>query len=179
MGRRNTLIAEFQPSILAIITVAMLVEYFSGGFCQISSAQINGSQYLDPHNAARAMVGVPALSWSANLADYALNYANSQRNQCLPLTHSNGPFGENLFWGSAKDPEWTALDAVTDWTDEVAFYNYAENSCTPGQMCGHYTQVVWNTTTDVGCAHVKCNDASDYIICSYNPPGNWIGERPF
>ena len=99
----------------------MLVElYFSGGFCQISNAQTNGSQHLDPYNAARAMVGVAALSWSANLADYALDYENSQRNQCLPLKHSNGQFEENLFWGSAKDPEWTPLDAATDWTEEVA-----------------------------------------------------------
>ncbi|KAG0615122.1 hypothetical protein M758_5G016200 [Ceratodon purpureus] len=161
-------------SILAIITVTILVE-----FCFFTSAQTTGSEYLDPHNAARATVGVPPLSWSSDLADYALAYAQTQASQCLPLTHSHGQYGENLFWGSAKDPEWTALDAVTAWTDEVAYYDYATNSCTPGQMCGHYTQVVWNTTTQVGCAHVKCNDDADYIICSYDPPGNWIGELPY
>lgn len=35
-------------------------------------------EFVDAHNAARATVGVPPLSWSANLADYALQYANTQ-----------------------------------------------------------------------------------------------------
>jgi pathogenesis-related protein 1 len=170
-----------------ISVAAQLVNFISVTNAQTST----GSEYLDPHNAARATVGVPALSWSADLANYALAYAATQAGQCIPLTHSNGEYGENLFWGSAKEPAWTALDAVTAWTDEVAYYDYATNSCTPGQMCGHYTQVVWQSTTHVGCAHVNCtcsstcdpdadpNYTGDYIICSYDPPGNWIGERPY
>lgn len=66
--------------------------------------------------------------------------ALAQVGQCRSLRHSHGPYGENLFWGSGSD--WTGQDAVTMWADEVKYYDYWENSCTSGQMCGHYTQVV-------------------------------------
>lgn len=108
---------------------------------------VSSDDYLVPHNAARAAVGVAPLSWSSDLESYALGYAQSQVNQCLPLQHSHGPYGENLFWGSGK--EWTPEEAVTAWTDEVEDYDYETNSCTAGKMCGHYTQVVWANTTQV------------------------------
>jgi pathogenesis-related protein 1 len=133
--------------------------------------------FLAPHNAARSKVGVPALKWNVTLATYARNYAISQQAKCTPLQHSDGPYGENLFWGSGK--AWTPNDAVTSWVNEQSDYNYATNTCTAGKVCGHYTQVVWRTTTDVGCASVLCNDRSVYIICSYNPPGNYVGQRPY
>ena len=42
--------------------------------------------------------------------------------------------------------------AVTAWVNEEADYHYASNTCDAGQMCGHYTQIVWATTTKLGCA---------------------------
>jgi pathogenesis-related protein 1 len=165
---------ELKPSILAtIMSFTVLVN-----LVHETEAQTGASEYLDPHNAARGVVGAPALSWSAELAEYARGYAATQVSRCVPLTHSRGEYGENLFWGSAGKA-WTPLDAVTAWTHEVADYDYGRNSCKAGQMCGHYTQVVWQSTTHVGCAHAVCSDGADYFICSYDPPGNWIGERPF
>lgn len=135
------------------------------------------SAFLTPHNAARSRVGVPPLKWSNTLATYARKYAYSQRGKCRPLTHSQGQYGENLFWGYGK--AWTPREAVNFWVGEAKDYRYSTNSCTPGKMCGHYTQVVWRTTREVGCASVLCSDQAIYIICSYNPPGNWIGRRPY
>ena len=144
---------------------------------QLPSNANNPTAFLTPHNAARRKVGVPLLTWSTALATYAHNYANSQKGQCLPLKHSGGPYGENLFWGSGK--AWTPNDAVTMWVAEAKDYKLSTNTCNPGKMCGHYTQVVWKSTTHVGCASVLCNDQSIYIICSYNPPGNYVGQRPY
>lgn len=135
------------------------------------------SAYLKPHNAARRQVSVPALMWNATLASYALKYAKSQTNKCLPLTHSRGPYGENLFWGSGK--VWTPQDAVYYWVKEKADYIRATNKCKPGKVCGHYTQVVWRSTKSVGCASVACKDGSTYFICSYYPFGNIVGQAPY
>lgn len=47
---------------------------------------------------------------------------------------------------------------------------------------GHFTQLVWQSTTSVGCGAVLCdNDATGgvhgwYLVCEYYPPGNVIGE---
>ncbi|XP_061349906.1 pathogenesis-related protein PR-1-like [Gastrolobium bilobum] len=134
-------------------------------------------QFVIPQNAARSKVRVPPLVWSAKLESYAQWYANIRRNDCA-LEHSNGPYGENIFWGGGAG--WTPAQAVNAWVEEVQWYNYDLNSCAEGQMCGHYTQIVWNTTMNVGCASVTCTgDKGTFITCNYDPPGNYVGERPY
>ena len=41
----------------------------------------------------------------------------------------------------------------------------------------HYTQMVWPTTTRVGCAILAAD--WDYLICRYSPPGNIDGKPIF
>jgi hypothetical protein len=41
----------------------------------------------------------------------------------------------------------------------------------------HYTQMVWPTTTHVGCAIFAAQ--WDYLICRYSPPGNKDGKSLF
>ncbi len=43
---------------------------------------------------------------------------------------------------------------------------------------GHYTQLVWRGTRDVGCAKVFCSGYM-IVVCNYNPPGNVLGLRPY
>ncbi|XVF08006.1 hypothetical protein REPUB_Repub06bG0188000 [Reevesia pubescens] len=60
------------------------------------------------------------------------------------------------------------------------FYDPKSNTCAKGEMCGHYTQVLWKDTVRVGCARVKCcNGKGFYVIYNYDPPGNYINEHPF
>jgi len=120
--------------------VVMLVTTVQFATALLSPDANSPQAFLTPHNLARSKVGVPALQWNANLATYARNYANSQKSKCLPLTHSAGPYGENLFWGSGK--AWTPNEAVTFWVQEQSNYRYSTNQCQPGKMCGHYTQVM-------------------------------------
>ena len=142
-----------------------------------SQAQNSAQDYLSPHNAARAAVGVGAVSWSTKLQSYAESYANQRIGDCK-LQHSGGPYGENIFWGSGSS--WKAADAVNLWVGEKNDYNYASNSCAAGKQCGHYTQVVWRATTSIGCARVVCNNnAGVFIICSYEPAGNVVGQKPY
>ncbi|CAA6657664.1 unnamed protein product [Spirodela intermedia] len=139
-------------------------------------AQNAPQDYLDVHNTARSAVGVGPIAWNATLAAYAQNYANQRIADCQ-LVHSGGPYGENLFWGSGK--EWTAREAVQLWVDEKQYYNYTTNTCATGKVCGHYTQVVWRNSSNLGCARVKCNSRAIFITCNYSPRGNMVGQRPY
>ncbi|EPY76568.1 cysteine-rich secretory protein LCCL domain-containing 2 precursor [Camelus ferus] len=102
--------------------------------------------------------------------------------------------GQNLavHWGRYRSPGFH----VQSWYDEVKDYTYPyPHECNPwcpercsGTMCTHYTQIVWATTTKVGCAVNTCQrmnvwgdvwENAVYLVCNYSPKGNWIGEAPY
>ncbi|GME99936.1 hypothetical protein B5S28_g3214 [[Candida] boidinii] len=122
------------------------------------------SEILSAHNSCRAKHGVDALTWDSEVAAYAQAYADKYT--CSgSLTHSGGQYGENLAIG------YTTTGAVDAWYGEGENYDYSTCS-----VYDHFTQVVWKSTTKVGCAYKYCNSYwGTYIICSYETPGNVIG----
>ncbi|OIV96112.1 hypothetical protein TanjilG_13044 [Lupinus angustifolius] len=140
----------------------------------ICLAQNTPQDFLEVHNQAREEVGVGPLSWNHTLQAYAQNYANERIQDCN-MEHSYGPFGENLAEGY---DEMKGSDAVKFWLTEKPDYDYYSNSCVHDE-CGHYTQIVWRDSVHVGCARAKCDNDWVFVICSYYPPGNVEGERPY
>ncbi|XP_010525741.1 PREDICTED: pathogenesis-related protein PR-1 [Tarenaya hassleriana] len=136
------------------------------------------SQFMNPQNAARTHLRLNPLAWDKRLERYAMWWANQRRKDCA-LIHSNGPYGENLFWGSGKN--WSPVQAANGWLSEARNYNYNDNACNGGErMCGHYTQIMWRETRRIGCARVLCDGGLGvFIICNYDPPGNFLGRRPY
>ncbi|KAI3467157.1 hypothetical protein Pfo_023820 [Paulownia fortunei] len=159
---------SYNPLIFSCLALLFLVFH-------PAQAQNTRQDYLAAHNAAGARVGVGQMRWDANVAAYALAYANRIRGQCL-FQHSGGPYGENLAMSSGA---LTGRDAVRLWVDERRYYNYQSNSCRNGEVCGHYTQVVWRRSVRLGCARVRCNNGNWFVICNYDPPGNVVGQRPY
>lgn len=140
------------------------------------SSQAGIDQILETHNQWRKKVGVPPLKWSPTLANYAQEWAEKLLRENKFEHRQDSPYGENL--ASASGQQLSPQRVVDMWGDEVQFYNYNNNSCTPGEMCGHYTQVVWKSTTEVGCGMAR-NDGREVWVCNYNPPGNYVGQRPY
>ncbi|BAT86961.1 hypothetical protein LR48_Vigan09g255500 [Vigna angularis] len=142
----------------------------------VAYAQDSQADYLNEHNAARSDVGVANIVWDDTVAAFAQNYANQRIGDCN-LIHSggDGKYGENLA-GSSGDL--SGKDAVKMWVDEKSNYDYNSNSCVGGE-CGHYTQVVWRNSVRVGCAKVRCNNGGTFIGCNYDPPGNYVDQRPY
>ncbi|TKW30336.1 hypothetical protein SEVIR_2G029500v4 [Setaria viridis] len=169
--------AVYSSKLACLAFVAVAVAVLAATPC---AAQNSPQDYVDPHNAARSDVGVGPVTWDDTVAAYAQSYAAQRQGDCA-LVHSGGPYGENLFWGSAG-ADWSAADAVGSWVSEKQWYDHGSNSCSApeGQSCGHYTQVVWRDSTAVGCARVVCdNDGGVFITCNYNPPGNVVGQSPY
>lgn len=126
---------------------------------------------MDEHNKKRALHGVQSLSWDSTLADYAAQYA-AKAFSCdnVQLVHSHGPYGENLavgYDGGAKP--------VDAWYDEIKYYNFDDPNFS--EKTGHFTQLVWKSTSKVGCSRVQCNNEwGQYTICEYSDlRGNIIG----
>ena len=141
------------------------------------------------HNRVRSRLGVPPLQWNVKLAEVARRWANACVDQDAPrgmIDHSSGrselfpgPLGENLHATTAPVPN--PVEAVADWAAEAKDYDCARDSCRSGAMCGHYTQVVWRTTREVGCAVGSCPRLRFHatLVCNYWPAGNWVGQRPY
>jgi pathogenesis-related protein 1 len=150
------------------------------------------SVWLVPMNAARTMVGEAPLVWNPIAAKVAQDYAslcNYEHNENSTTDYESlgggdGGLGENI---AAGEPTESPTDAVASWVDEIANYDHASNTCALLHECGHYTQIVWSTTTAVGCAHVSCTVNSpfsggggwDFSVCDFSPPGNYVGEAPY
>ena len=134
---------------------------------------------LAAHNSYRAQVGVPPLQWSDSLAVSSQNWAN-QLAATGTLVHSHGPFGENLADGTAGGFSVTQL--VDIWGNEKQFFiagTFPNVSSTGNwEDVGHYTQVVWRNTTQVGGA-LATGNGLDFLVCQYLPEGNIIGQAVF
>jgi uncharacterized protein YkwD len=136
------------------------------------------SGLVEAHNVWRRNVGMPDIRWSSEVAIVAQEWANELKSRGCFLEHNpnRSGYGENIFWSMGYSP--TPTDVVDAWGNEIIYYDYATNSCQPGQICGHYTQVVWHSTEEVGCSKASCG-SEEVWVCNYNPSGNWIGQKPY
>lgn len=131
---------------------------------------------VERHNFWRKKVGSQPLKWSKELATYAQEWAdNLAARECKMEHRKAGKYGENIFWsrGLTNDADFI----VDSWASEIKYYRVKQNDC-KGGVCGHYTQLVWHNSTSVGCGMAKCGD-QEIWVCNYNPPGNYVGERPY
>uniref|UniRef100_A0A8C7DRJ6 SCP domain-containing protein n=1 Tax=Naja naja TaxID=35670 RepID=A0A8C7DRJ6_NAJNA len=136
------------------------------------------------HNRFRSSVDPPAsnmkrMSWDHDLAKTALGWANRCQFNHNPDLKSPGKahpnftaVGENIWTGSIW--YFNVTSALTNWYDEVQYYNYATQRCK--DVCGHYTQMVWAKTYKVGCAVHFCpivqgfgGSNAAHFICDYGP----------
>ncbi|XP_063711694.1 uncharacterized protein LOC134839993 [Symsagittifera roscoffensis] len=160
------------------------------------------------HNKFREAAALPPLQWNAQLASFSKAWtATLKETKKCGLGHSStgdrrslGGFvyvGENLASRSAtkitedQAPE-NAILGVEGWFDEIEGYQYsaseyrtcAKQSTAP-KVTGHFTQVMWQQTTDVGCDYAICekgpnpNMATIVVSCNYGPGGNMGGTNVF
>jgi hypothetical protein len=142
------------------------------------------ARILAAHNRERAAVGAPPLEWDQTLADHAASYGPTLA-ALRHLVHSpredRPGERENLAmaWHGTMSPE----ELVGMWSRERALlepgsYLFPGVSRTGRwEDIAHYTQMVWPTTTHVGCAIYSAD--WDYLICRYSPPGNKDGKPMF
>lgn len=170
------------------------VLFAAAAFCTASSATAQpfaagatgevALRILAAHNEERARVGAPPLQWDSTLAAHAASYG-AVLASLRALVHSPRAARpgerENLAmaWHGTMSPE----QLVGMWSGEKRLLRPG-SALFPGlsrtgrwEDIAHYTQMVWPTTTHVGCAIYSVD--WDYLICRYSPPGNIDGKPIF
>ncbi|GFO40584.1 peptidase inhibitor 16 [Plakobranchus ocellatus] len=162
--------------------VATLVALAAADITAISDS--DRAFLLQKHNdyrTAEPAVTMPNLTWSSSLESSAQAWTDA----CHYAHQSGQSWGENIAAGTAGSMDnQAAMNLMVDlWTGESQYNTDGSFSCcsSTGNSCCHLTQVVWATTTEVGCGISFCSTLTTssgsisnaaYLACYYNPPGN-------
>jgi uncharacterized protein YkwD len=137
------------------------------------------AELLDTHNAERDRFGAPRLSWNRKLASEAQQWAQvlAKEGRMRHATNDErAGAGENLWMGSAGAyPARNMVKAFIEEKQDFRAGTFPDISRTGNwRDVGHYTQVVWPSTREIGCA-VARNSQDDFLVCRYWPAGNTFG----
>jgi hypothetical protein len=149
------------------------------------------TESVSQHNrwrSAEPASDVFTMTWSDSLAALAQNWTNQCSWQHGNLYDCSGNrVGQNLYmsYGSAGYPNLNLTQAITLWNNERSDWNWTSGSCNANKVCGHWTQLVWSTSVQVGCSYTQCPVVTDaagntynnviYVACDYYPAGNLVG----
>lgn len=128
-------------------------------------------------NSLRFLHSVPPLTENRNLSITAsiwgVHMATTNK-----FVHSDYSYGENLAmsWYNPKDKNngtSYVIDAINRWYSEYTNYNFRFPGYSTGQFTtGHFTQLVWKSSSEYGISAVYDNKKCVYVVMEYNPAGN-------
>lgn len=138
------------------------------------------SSVLEGHNVARRSFGVAPLMWSEELAAEAMAHASYMaRTGIYAHDRTAGrrtKSGENIWRGQRGLFSYETM--VQAMVSEGRLFRpgvFPNNSANGRwQSVAHYTQIIWPTTSHVGCA-LASSPSTDYFVCRYSPGGNRDG----
>lgn len=176
-GKTDSKVSLDQPEMNAAPVTAKKVDKYkvvkTGSKLSVKDAQA----ILDYHNKVRADVKVEKMTWSPVLGAWAQQWADALNALGCKFQHRRpNKYGENLYMGSAH--AFNGVSGVKAWESEKKYYAGGKLTSQNWYKSGHYTQVVWRKTTEVGCAQTVCKGMM-ILVCNYNPPGNFMGQKPY
>lgn len=159
-GGHNRKEQEFSPSNNPLLSPDELATQFA------EDAFIAHNQYRLKHK-------VPTLKWNDDLCQIAQSYAEELANQNM-LQQSNNQYrdeelGESLYMCQGKLI--TGKEVTATWYNEKDEYDFDKGEF--NSNAGHFTQLVWKSTTDVGFGCAQSISGIYYAVANYYPPGNY------
>ena len=134
---------------------------------------------LKTHNDLREKHGVKPLKISEDLNQIAQKHAEHlakiNKIELSNNIYKNEYLGENLFCCSGNEIQGEAM--TMSWYNEINKYNFNN----PGFSidAGHFTQIVWKDTKEVGFGFAKSKNGIYYGVANYFPTGNINNKQDF
>ncbi|CAL1537634.1 unnamed protein product [Lymnaea stagnalis] len=181
-------------SVLLLLT--MIVSGYAAGLETLSQSVITA--FLSGHNDVRSSLGLPDLVWNSTLVSVAerhLAYCYFKDfmdggNQYVSVWRDESKYGttttiaptypaaSHLITTTKPDNVAKANNAIGSWWSEAINVDPAW-ACISDWSCRSYSQLVWRSTTSVGCAIFTCSEMQALVKCEYYPQGNVKGEIPY
>jgi hypothetical protein len=136
--------------------------------------------------------------WSDSLAAGAQAWADYQARtgdwRHATDAEKGGSYGESLskenrYWFGTAIPQgsFSTESLLEGWVSEKTQYNGEPVDSTNYLRFGHYTQMVWRGTTQIGCATAITQEGvppgavgeTVYLVCRYSPAGNQFGQAAY
>lgn len=134
-------------------------------------------QMLKCHNEFRKKHNVPEMKLNDILNQCAQEWANTLSRDDRFQHRPNCMYGENLYclWSSDANAQANPKEVCRSWYDEIKQYTFGTEP--RGIMnAGHFTQLVWKSSIELGVGVSKTNKGKVIVVCNYHPRGNVIGE---
>lgn len=153
------------------------------------------------HNVVRERVGISSLQHDDGLVNLAVHRIEELVSGGCYIQHSDTSYrwgaagfqyvGENVYKVINMEP--TGVDLPDAWYAELYDYTYgvvgepcvrekcADRSSPPCSI-GHFTQMMWQESTHLGCAIAECPNQPQKTsvgVCYYGEGGNIVGRIPF
>lgn len=144
---------------------------------------------------------LPALVWDAQLAAVAQQYADkcswghnsARKSQYHAAGGTFSSVGENIAYKAYSSTQKNSADVLPElfnlWANENTDWHYQAYQSASINGAGHFSQLIWATTSHVGCAISECSSLANadvpagykifYAVCDYAPAGNYIGQYPY
>ncbi|XP_014471136.1 PREDICTED: uncharacterized protein LOC106742563 isoform X1 [Dinoponera quadriceps] len=131
---------------------------------------------LDTHNFYRSRHGAPPLRLSKQLCKTSQDWANILAARGRLEHRANIDYGENLYcmWSSNPKTVVGGEEPVNEWYAEETQHQYGKEPTT--LKTGHFTQVIWRDSTELGVGMARNRNGEVYVVCNYNPAGNFLGS---
>ncbi|KAG7160988.1 Golgi-associated plant pathogenesis-related protein 1-like 1 [Homarus americanus] len=131
---------------------------------------------LKAHNDLRKKHGAPPLKLSKKLSKYAQEWATTIAKKDVLQHRQNNSYGENLYcaWSSNPNHKIKGHEAVDSWYEEIKDFTFGRE---PSDLrAGHFTQVVWEDSKELGVATARNKSGKIYVVANYSPAGNFVGS---
>jgi len=134
---------------------------------------------LNAQNAARAGLGLPGLSWSAELAAKAGETAKSiaapkscsktavERQGKKAAAAVYWATGIKMFSGGSAAQEISPSFVVSEWQEASASYDRLTGGCKRAGACLSFAYMADPAVTTVGCAKTLCDSQAQVWACHY------------
>ncbi|KAI4890044.1 hypothetical protein NFI96_014715, partial [Prochilodus magdalenae] len=134
------------------------------------------AKFLESHNEYRKKHGAPEVTYNEELCSTAQKWADHLLS-IKTLQHSETDDGENVYYSWSSSPKkLTGAEAVESWYSEIKDYDFSKPGFQSGT--GHFTQVVWKATTEIGLGFATDGNTV-FVVGQYRPAGNMTNAGYF